>query len=122
MARPPLLSQEGNTLSKHFKLRHYPRSASATARSLRDDRRRCRKMVSFPHMSTQSVELAYGQGQLSVDVPASNLLGIYIPLPASVTADQKSLVAAAMARPIGKPSLREVVRPGQQIAILTSDL
>jgi lactate racemase len=73
-------------------------------------------------MSTQSVDLAYGQGQLSVDVPDSNLLGIYNPLPASAAADQKSLVAAAMAKPIGKPRLRELVRRGQRIAILTSDL
>src|SRR2546422_10835565 len=73
-------------------------------------------------MSTNSVDLAYGQGQLSVDVPASNLLGIYTPLTASETSDQKSLVAAAMAKPIGKPLLREIVRRGQRIAILTSDL
>src|SRR5437762_1023229 len=73
-------------------------------------------------MSTQAVDLAYGQGQLSVHVPDSNLIGVYTPLPASENGDQQSLVAAAMAKPIGKPPLREIVRRGQRIAILTSDL
>ena len=51
-----------------------------------------------------------------------NLLGVYNPRPASAAGDQKSLIAAAMAKPIGKPRLRDVVRRGQRIAILTSDL
>jgi nickel-dependent lactate racemase len=72
--------------------------------------------------STQSVDLAYGQSQFSVAVREVNLLGVYNPLPASAEGDQRSLIAAAMAKPIGKPRLREVVHRGQRVAILTSDL
>ena len=73
-------------------------------------------------MSTNSVDLAYGQGQVSVHVPEPNLIGVYAPVTDSETVDQESLVAAAMAHPIGTPRLREIVRRGQRIAILTSDL
>lgn len=73
-------------------------------------------------MSTSSVDLAYGQGQVSVHVPGPNLIGVYAPVTDSETVDQKSLVAAAMAHPIGTARLREIVRRGQRIAILTSDL
>ena len=71
------------------------------------------------------LQLAYGDGSLNVEIPPSNLLGVIHPRKAAESgekADQVAILRAALANPIGTPPLRQIAKPGQKIAIVTSDL
>ncbi|HOG47944.1 MAG TPA: lactate racemase domain-containing protein, partial [Anaerolineae bacterium] len=72
------------------------------------------------------IRLPFGHGEMPIDVPSSNLVGIFSPQPA-VTAGgpqpaEAALVRRALRRPIGTARLRDLAWPGQQVAIVTSDL
>jgi nickel-dependent lactate racemase len=73
-------------------------------------------------MTGETIALAYGNTTLPVRVPAANLEGILQPRPAAQGGDEAALVRQALARPIGSPPLRALARPGQKVAIVTSDL
>lgn len=68
------------------------------------------------------LELGYGQGVQTVEVPDQNLLGVLEPNPVPAGLTGTAEVARALAEPIGAPSLRQVVRPGETVAIVTSDI
>ena len=72
--------------------------------------------------ATLSLELAYGHGVLPVRLPASRLQAVIQPLSAGEPAAEADLLREALAQPIGAPPLRRLARPGQTVAILTSDL
>jgi nickel-dependent lactate racemase len=69
-----------------------------------------------------TLELAYGHGLLPVQVPADNLLGVLLPRQSEEVAAEATLLREALARPIGTARLRDMVRPGQEVAIVTSDM
>ncbi len=73
-------------------------------------------------MSTRALELAYGHGTARVQVPDKNFLGSFEPHDDEQVEDEAALLRHAMAHPIGSPRLRELLKPGQKIAIVTSDL
>jgi nickel-dependent lactate racemase len=73
-------------------------------------------------MSVAILELPFGRGQFSVGIPVSNLLGIFNPREGAQALDGAALVRQALAHPIGVPRLRDLARPGQKVAIVTSDL
>ncbi len=68
------------------------------------------------------VPLPYGQGTLPARLPEANLEAILLPRQEEEAGDEATLLREAMARPIGAPPLRELVRPHQRVAIVTSDL
>lgn len=74
-------------------------------------------------MSATELELPFGDSHLQVAVPTEHLLGVVQPK-AAATSDrpEQALVRAALARPVGTPRLRALVRPGQQVAIVVSDM
>ena len=75
----------------------------------------------YTHMTT-NVSLAYGHTQLNVRIPSDRLIGVFdLPSPAELT-DEAAIVQQALANPIGTAPLRDLVRPGQRVAIITSDL
>lgn len=67
------------------------------------------------------IELGFGAGVQTVDVPDANLAGVLTAneLPPGLVDEEE--VARALASPIGGPRLREIVRPGEKIVIVTSD-
>jgi len=73
-------------------------------------------------MGMSELELPYGRRALKVRVPDANLQGVLLPGHRTVPADEAALLREALARPIGTARLREMVRPGQQVVIVTSDL
>lgn len=73
-------------------------------------------------MNTTAVELAFGHRAFTVEIPTASLLGVIHPKSQPVVADEETLVAQAMAQPIGTRPLRHLARPGQKVAIVTSDL
>jgi nickel-dependent lactate racemase len=73
-------------------------------------------------MGKISFGLAYGREQLPVDVPGKNLLGVYLPSEMVDVVDEERILEQALANPIGTRPLRKIVRKGDRIAIITSDV
>ena len=64
--------------------------------------------------------LQYGKSGLPITVPDSSRIVEPTHLPG--LADESAAVAAALRAPIGTPPLREMVRPGDKVAIVISDI
>ncbi len=66
------------------------------------------------------VELAYGSGRLAIDLPAGRTV-VVSPTHSPPAPDALAEVRAALRQPVGAAPLREVVRPGQTVAISVCD-
>jgi len=65
-----------------------------------------------------TTECKYGQRSLTVDLPQMQVLKPSIPSPA----DPQALLSAALDAPLGSPRLEEMIRPGEKVVIVTSDI
>ena len=68
------------------------------------------------------LEFGYGSGVQTVEVPEHNLLAVLESNPKEHERRGEDAVRYALANPIGAPLLRHVVKAGQKIAIVTSDI
>ena len=70
------------------------------------------------------MELSFKIGNRTerVNVPAENLLGVLEPNAVKADLAGEAAVRRALAEPIGTPRLRDIVHPGEKIAIVTSDI
>lgn len=68
------------------------------------------------------LSFGFGAGTQEVEVPEKNLLGVLHAndVPRGLTGEAE--VRRALAEPIGSPRLGELVKPGEKVAIVTSDL
>jgi nickel-dependent lactate racemase len=69
--------------------------------------------------------LRYGKRTVVVPWPQGTSARVLEPRPAvriSHEGDAAAIVSRAMARPVGTPRLCDIVRPGQQVVIVTSDI
>jgi nickel-dependent lactate racemase len=66
------------------------------------------------------VELAYGSGRLPVDLPAKRTV-VVSPAHIPPAADETAEVQSALRRPVAGAPLRELIRPGQTVAISICD-
>ncbi len=68
------------------------------------------------------LKLGFGAGVQELTVPDENLDGVLLPnaLAAGLTGEAE--VLRALREPIGTPRLKEIVRPGERVAIVTSDV
>ncbi|GAA4870976.1 nickel-dependent lactate racemase [Pseudonocardia benzenivorans] len=71
-------------------------------------------------MGERTVRLAYGHSGLEVDLPAGRTT-VVEPRHLTVTTPPEQLVRDALRNPVAGPPLREVVRPGQRVAISICD-
>ena len=69
-----------------------------------------------------NIELGIGTGTQTVAIPDQNLLKILLPNPVEHSLTGEAEVLRALSAPIGAPRLRDVVLPGEKIAIVTSDI
>ena len=69
---------------------------------------------------TVTVRLAYGESGLEVDLPADRTT-VVEPTYAAAPDDQAGLLRAALRRPVDGPPLRDLLRPGQTVAISMCD-
>lgn len=71
-----------------------------------------------------NIEVGYGKGTQSVEIPDKNILKILRanPLSEEVQDTPDILVRRALAEPIGAPRLQEIIRPGEKVVIITSDI
>lgn len=70
------------------------------------------------------IEVGYGNSVQSVEIPEKNIIKILRANPAPQDAGPagEEAVREALAHPIGSPALKEILRPGEKIAIMTSDI
>ena len=66
----------------------------------------------------RSIDLAYGTGHLQIELAADAIS----PRAADPIPDETGAVYDALAHPIGALPLREIVRPGERVAILVNDI
>lgn len=68
------------------------------------------------------LEFGFGTGVQMVDVPEKNLAGVLMANQVEHELTNEAEVVRALENPIGTPKLREIVKPGEKIAIITSDI
>ena len=68
------------------------------------------------------LEFGFGDGIQTVEVPDKNLLGVLTSndVPRGLMNEEE--VVRALENPIGTPRLRDIVKPGEKIAVVTSDV
>lgn len=68
------------------------------------------------------LELGFGEGTQKLNVPDGNLVCVLLPNRVEHDLTGEDEVARALSNPIGTPKLNRIVRPGEKIAIVTSDV
>lgn len=68
------------------------------------------------------IELGFGAGVQKLTVPDENLIGVLRPNPVEHALTGEAEVRRALEHPTGTPKLREIARPGEKVAIVTSDI
>jgi len=68
------------------------------------------------------IELGFGAGVQALELPDQNLMGVLTPNPVEYELTGEAEVLRALNNPIGTPRLSEIVKPGEKIAIITSDI
>jgi nickel-dependent lactate racemase len=63
-------------------------------------------------------DLPYGKGQLQISVPGDRL----VPREADAIGDETGAVMEALENPIGAAPLRDIVHPGERVAIIVNDI
>ena len=68
------------------------------------------------------ISLGIGKKQAAIRIPDRNLAAILGPNRIKPEKDAVSLIRTALANPIGSPRLAEIVKPGEKVCIITSDI
>ncbi|MGM9521484.1 MAG: nickel-dependent lactate racemase [Oscillospiraceae bacterium] len=68
------------------------------------------------------LELGFGTGVQKVSIPDKNLACVLVPNEVKKELTGEAEVRRALSEPIGTPRLRDIVMPGEKIAIVTSDI
>ena len=70
----------------------------------------------------KQIELKYGKGTVSFELPEKNFLGAVLPNEYETELTGEAEVRRALENPVGTGRLRDIVRPEDRIAIVTSDI
>lgn len=68
------------------------------------------------------VQFGFGRGYQEADISEKNLLSVLEPGRLPSFPDEQKILQEALSAPIGTKRLREIVHPGEKIAIITSDI
>jgi len=68
------------------------------------------------------LEIGFGTTPQTVEIPDENIAGILTPNEVEVPLKGEQLVVEALQNPIGTPRLSEIVKPGEKVVIITSDV
>ena len=68
------------------------------------------------------LSFGFGAGTQEAEVPEKNLLGVLHANEVKLDLTGEAEVRRALEEPIGSPRLREIVKPGEKIAVVTSDI
>ncbi|MCP4602106.1 MAG: nickel-dependent lactate racemase [Proteobacteria bacterium] len=70
----------------------------------------------------RTVKMKFGTGTVDVSVPEENLIGVIEKEVPTAAETEEEVILKALANPIGTPGLGEIVKPGQTVAIIVSDI
>lgn len=73
-------------------------------------------------MDTCEIGIPYGQKTLYIRLPRKNLADVLVPRPVAPVADEAAEVERALRKPIGAPTLTEIVRPSDKVALICEDI
>ncbi len=68
------------------------------------------------------ISLGYAKEKIEVNIPEKNLQGILAPKAPQASLSEEESVHQALLNPIGSPLLKEIVKPGEKVVIVTSDI
>jgi Uncharacterized conserved protein len=68
------------------------------------------------------LDLGFGQGTQTVEVPDANIQAILIPNSLDQSWSEEFELTKSLENPIGTPRLRDIAKSGEKIAIVTSDI
>ena len=68
------------------------------------------------------LELGFGTGVQKISVPDKNILAVLTPNDVKRDLTGEAEAKRALEEPIGSPRLRDIVKPGEKIAVVTSDV
>ena len=68
------------------------------------------------------LEFGFGAGVQVVEAPEQNVIGVLTPNDVPLGLTGAEAVLDALAHPIASPRLREIVKPGEKVAVVTSDV
>jgi len=68
------------------------------------------------------LEIGFGTKPQQVDIPDRNLIGVLEPNQVEIAGKGEPVVVCAMQNPIGTSKLGEIVKPGEKVVIITSDI
>lgn len=69
-----------------------------------------------------NIALGYDKRKVDISVPKQNLKGILKPKSPEILRTEQEILAHALNNPIGAPPLGDIVKPGEKIVIVTSDI
>lgn len=70
----------------------------------------------------KKMKLAFGSGDLELEIPEKNISGIILPSEPETKEDAETLIKAALKNPLGSKRLSELVNPESKIAVIVSDV
>ncbi len=73
-------------------------------------------------MASNPVKMKYGTRTIEVSVPAENLLGVIEKDPPPRGDGEEEAVRKALASPVGSPGLKGILKRGQTVAVIVSDV
>lgn len=76
----------------------------------------------IPVSALKTVELKYGKGTVSFTLPEKNVMGELQPNTVSVKLTDMAEVKRSLLEPIGSPRLKDIVKAGEKVVIVTSDI
>ena len=65
---------------------------------------------------------AIGKGQIEVEIPDNNVMDVLHANLPDIPLDEQNTIKNALENPIGSPRLSEIVKPGEKVVIVTSDI
>ena len=64
---------------------------------------------------------AIGKEQIGINIPDENVMAVLHANLPDIPLDEQKTITDALENPIGTPRLREIVKPGEKVVIVTSD-
>ncbi|TYP57454.1 nickel-dependent lactate racemase [Thermosediminibacter litoriperuensis] len=73
-------------------------------------------------MEIKTFDLKYGRGTMTLKIPARNVLGVLETQAVPAVPDEKEAVVEAVRNPTGSPPLSELVKKGDSVVVIASDI
>lgn len=69
-----------------------------------------------------TIDLKYGKSRVELNINEKNVLGVLEGKKIYAVSDEKKAVADALKNPIGAKRLKELIKPGEKVTVLVSDI